>query len=405
MTDAEEFILSTYQFVKTLSCSNINRVTLVKSTINGNLFIRRDIPNNKQQVYQILKNLNLESIPKIYEVIYDGNTIVIEEYIEGETLEKKITDKKNKLDIHLLITNVLMVLKQLHNNNIIHLDIKAENIILKSDGTPVLIDFALAKMISPCASPDENDNILGTIGSAAPEQFGLAPTDQRSDIYSLGRLCEVLLHTNTVSLSPASRQMWTYIIEKCTAFKPENRFQHVEEILSILAHPEFLYDNRKDRIIPFLHTQPLMCLQMSEGESKTFSLPWHSFEPLQLHLQDTKEGICLTMKSTPQKFIIFPRLEISSIYPYALGRYTVEVIFFAESILFALEVYTDTKIPLAMHTRISRSFMARQLFYKKCEGFIIGELYHSISGFAILGEEEVLLNRETLHSYPLTLEK
>jgi len=86
MTDAEEFILSIYKLIKELSITNISKVCLVRNTINNKQYIMRILPKDCRPVYSVLKNSLFSGVPTIYEVIYNGNTTIVEEYIEGTPL-------------------------------------------------------------------------------------------------------------------------------------------------------------------------------------------------------------------------------------------------------------------------------------------------------------------------------
>lgn len=86
MTDAEEFIMSTYETVQILSVTNVSKVCLVRNNINQKLYVQRILPTDYRPVYTLLKKCCISGIPKIFEIIYDGKTVVFEEYIEGTPL-------------------------------------------------------------------------------------------------------------------------------------------------------------------------------------------------------------------------------------------------------------------------------------------------------------------------------
>lgn len=185
--------------------------------------------------YRLLQQAgDCEGIPKIYSIFQDGeDTIVVEEKIQGRTLEERIQDNPffSQEEILYIFKWMITALTVLHQNGIIHRDIKPSNIML-SDSRAVLIDFDAARQYR------ENDNsrdtvCLGTQGYAPPEQYGFSQTDQRSDIYSLGVLIkEISSHTPEFGLAP--------VLSKCTAFSPDERYPSVQALYNDLQKRGFL---------------------------------------------------------------------------------------------------------------------------------------------------------------------
>ena len=90
-----------------------------------------------------------------------------------------------------------------------------------------LIDFDSARLIKPCYPNDTE--YLGTVGYAAPEQYGEVQTDTRADIYSMGILMNELLTKKRPSelLYPGKLQK---VIVKCIQVSPDKRFQTAEKL-------------------------------------------------------------------------------------------------------------------------------------------------------------------------------
>lgn len=88
---------------------------------------------------------------------------------------------------------------RLHRQNppVIHRDVKPDNILVMGDGTVILTDFNIARHVSGVKSRDTL--IMGTAGYAAPEQFGFAESDARTDVYGLGATVRELLKNSQVS--------------------------------------------------------------------------------------------------------------------------------------------------------------------------------------------------------------
>ena len=95
----------------------------------------------------------------------------------------------------------------------------------------VLIDFDASRIVK--AEHDADTVILGTVGFAAPEQYGLSQSDERADIYSLGVLLNVMLTGKHPSKKLVSGKMGR-IVRRCTMVNPKERYQNVHSLMRAL---------------------------------------------------------------------------------------------------------------------------------------------------------------------------
>jgi len=123
----------------------------------------------------------------------EGRLYLIQQFIDGQDLLKELNQKGrfSESDVRQLLLELLPVLEFIHSHNVIHRDIKPDNIITNHQGKLVLIDFGVSKLLSG-SIVTQMGTIAGTPGYAAPEQMqGIVyPT---SDLYSLGVTCIRLL--------------------------------------------------------------------------------------------------------------------------------------------------------------------------------------------------------------------
>ena len=119
------------------------------------------------------------------------------------------------------------MLSFLHRINIVHRDIKPENIIITDNATVKLIDFNASRVYKNECTADTV--VLGTIGYASPEQFGITQSDARTDIFALGVLLNVML-TGVHPSEQLAKGRAGKIVLKCTQIDPNKRYQSVEEL-------------------------------------------------------------------------------------------------------------------------------------------------------------------------------
>lgn len=160
----------------------------------------------------------------------DAELVVIEEYVQGETLadflrRAVVTDEKKRE----ILFGVMEGVAFLHHAKppIIHRDIKPSNIMLTESGNVKLIDYDAAKIYH--GEKKRDTVLLGTDGVAAPEQYGFAESDVRTDVYALGILIRELFPGD---------EMYERIAEKATQIDPAKRYQSVQELKAVLLRME-----------------------------------------------------------------------------------------------------------------------------------------------------------------------
>lgn len=199
----------------------------------------------------ILKRLQHPMLPRIVDIFEDSaKVLIVEDFVEGMTLDEllrqqKLVDEPLALQWFRDLCGVLAYLHTQQPNPIIYRDMKPSNIMLQPDGSLKLIDFGIAREFKQESNADTT--YVGTKGYAAPEQFGKAQTDERTDIYALG----VTMYHLVTGKSPyeppyqfvPARQLNAklshgieYILNKCVQSEPEARYQNVDELLGDLTH-------------------------------------------------------------------------------------------------------------------------------------------------------------------------
>src|SRR2546428_2066067 len=160
-----------------------------------------------QREASVLSQLDHPNLPRLYEHFQNpGHWYLVMDFIAGETLEQYQSKAPNR---RLLLSEVLdiglqlcIVLDYLHSQQppIVFRDLKPANIMRTPTGQLYLIDFGIARYFKPGQAKDTV--ALGSLGYAAPEQYGKAQTTPRADIYSLGAVLHQLLTASDPSEAP-----------------------------------------------------------------------------------------------------------------------------------------------------------------------------------------------------------
>lgn len=223
-----------FEFNKALSETAVNKIFLYKHKNSGKSLCLIESNYRNDDVFRILKSANTKGVlPQIYEVASeDDKVIILEEYIEGVTLSSVIANRKiSQNEIKKCILDICDALNILHTNNIIHRDIKPENIIIKDNGNACLIDLSIAKIMTDAKTKDTIN--LGTIGYAAPEQFGFSQSQPTTDIYALGVMINELILGVHPSIN-VPKGTWGKVIKKCTATQISKRYQSINDVIKAI---------------------------------------------------------------------------------------------------------------------------------------------------------------------------
>lgn len=210
---------------------------LVKETATGILCVLKwgrnrqtEFLRNEMEIMKKMADRKLSGIPKSYRIFEEnGEVYLVREYIEGMSLAQMVLQKGgiSEAEICRISRKICQTAEQFQNPNepMIHRDIKPENIVVTPGGEVVFIDFGTMRSYKKDGSRDTF--VVGTRGTAAPEQYGYTQTDQRTDVYAIGQTMLYMVsesyEMNQLSECAVSRRM-KKIIEKACSFEPDKRY-------------------------------------------------------------------------------------------------------------------------------------------------------------------------------------
>ena len=265
-------------------CHLLNRYVAVK-------ILRPDLVENEEFVTRFKResqsaaSLSHPNIVNIYDVGEEDDIhYIVMEYVDGMTLKEYIK-KKGRLsneEAVRIASKVCSALHHAHENNIVHRDIKPQNILISKDGTVKVADFGIARAVTSSTVTMAGANVIGSVHYFSPEQARGSYVDKKSDIYSLGivlyemvtgvvpfegesAISVALKHiqeqvTPPGEINPDIPKSIQYIIQRALEKKLENRYHDAAEMLNdlkrALKEPDGAYvkrlptDDQATRVIP-----------------------------------------------------------------------------------------------------------------------------------------------------------
>lgn len=234
MTLYESFLeaaTTEYDTLRVLKQSPRGTVSVVRHKKSGTRYVFRRY-SGSGEVYRRLLPVLCPHLPQIMEAAeQDGQTAVLEEYVQGDTLAELLMGARlTEREARQVTMQLCQALHVLHSMGAVHRDVKPENVILRGSDA-VLIDFDAARIYKVASESDTQ--VLGTTGFAAPEQYGIFQSDERADIFSLGVLLNIMLTGKHPSREMAAGKMGR-IVRKCTMTAPEQRYQSARALMEVL---------------------------------------------------------------------------------------------------------------------------------------------------------------------------
>ncbi|NLX64077.1 MAG: serine/threonine protein kinase [Clostridiaceae bacterium] len=268
----DRIIADKYRIIDFLGEGGTSAVYLAENIVLNNFWAIKVLYKNSPRLsvdmeeIDILKNLSHPMLPRIADLTEDeDNYYIVMDYIPGSNL-LKVLEYQGKIPEKTLLKwtrDLLDVLKYLHSRNppIIYGDLKPANLIVDDIGQLRLVDFGAARYYTK--EKTEDTVYIGTQGYAAPEQYGVGQTDQRTDLYSLGM---TIFHLAT-GIHPVKQgseklkdvlkkagiaQRYIHFILKLAQTDPGKRFQNCEEAIEELGRmiiPErlFFYNRKAEK--------------------------------------------------------------------------------------------------------------------------------------------------------------
>lgn len=333
----------------------------------------RPIEQSLASEADLLSKLQHPAIVDIVDIEKTQNYIyVVMDHVEGEALDKVVRQKgpQSEEDVQAWMIQICDALSYLHRQDppIIYRDMKPNNIMLHPDGYVKLIDLGVAREYK---DEQKKDTIaFGTTGYAAPEQYGKAQTDARTDIYGIGATMWHLLGgsappvefplPNVREANPEVGEGFAdVIIPKCTELERELRYQTCEELVSDLEVYQELtreYKARQRRkVTSFVGTLlgavllvivGIVCLGVREGQIT---------QNYQYHMDVANARVQISPEEAQEEYLaaISEKPDAVDAYKGLINSYKVDGQFTAEEKQQFDEVYNDNLNALQSSSRFS----------------------------------------------------
>ena len=174
------------------------------------------------------------------------------EHLSGGTLKQRLQNSLDDHDIERIIAEIAAALDYAGEQDIIHRDVKPDNIMFRGDGSAVLMDFGIARPLQGDEAMTQMGTIVGTPKYMSPEQHRGKGVDSRADLYSLGVVLFEMLTgrapytgedamsigikhiSEPIPLLPVDKKRWQPLVRKLMAKDPEQRFQRGSEVIIAL---------------------------------------------------------------------------------------------------------------------------------------------------------------------------
>ncbi len=188
----------------------------------------------------------------------DKRLFLVQDYVAGKTYKTLLDERLaagitfSEAEVLQLLRQLLPVLAHIHTKGIVHRDISPDNIILRDDGKPVLIDFGVVKELATRFQSPNNNNYpqpttVGKLGYAPSEQIQTGRAYPCSDLYSLAVTAVVLLTgKEPQELFDDNNLVWNWqhwvavspqlaiVLNRMLSYKPSDRYQSVAEVAKAL---------------------------------------------------------------------------------------------------------------------------------------------------------------------------
>ena len=302
-----EILNGRYEILKSVGFGGMAEVYLAKDVLLDRKIavkvLRKKFLDNKNQLEQFKREarsaarLIHPSIVTIYDVCDEGDiSYILMEYVEGVSL-KAFEEQNGRMDPALavaLTAQLASALDHAHKHNIIHCDIKPQNIVLTEAMVPKIVDFGISRIVSN-ETMAFTASVVGSVHYFSPEQAqGLAVTAQ-SDIYSLGIVFYEMLTgkvpfdgNNAVSVArkqveeqaPPLKEYWPEapdalqeIIDKALAKNLQDRYATAEDMKNDLMRVKNLIYPSKNNDVFLDQTIPLQAIAASSPVKAAAAVP------------------------------------------------------------------------------------------------------------------------------------
>ena len=166
---------------------SLNRYVAIK-VLRGELARDQEFVTRFQREALAVAKLNHPNILHVYDAgVMDGVYYIAMDYVEGGSLKELI--QRGPLGIEQAVSLTIQLADALdyaHRHDLIHRDVKPSNVLMTSDGRPLLTDFGIAKVLHADSHLTRTGTAIGTPEYMAPEQLQGQQVDGRADIYALG---------------------------------------------------------------------------------------------------------------------------------------------------------------------------------------------------------------------------